>query len=460
MFAFVIYDEKKNRLFGARDRFGEKPFYYNLQKQVFSFASEMKALWAIGAPRTFRKAAVERYINENSLIAENPELTFYKEINQLAPSEAFTLQLGNDQLELKKWKYWDLSGYALKTSGKLSFDEAMTQLKFHLNNSVKMRLRSDVPIGSSLSGGVDSSIIASLILNQEGTLDPFHTFTACSPGSPKDERALVELFVKSKKNIQSHTVNIDNNEFDTIFQKVCYHQEEPFLSTSILAQWKVMELANQKGITVLLDGQGADELFAGYLPYYRTHLYNLFSQNNKTYASELDHYNKIHPERPIKDFKDLETVRGKIGRLKNKIVKSQGISDTKKALIHDLSSGNLQLLLRFADRNSMAFSREVRLPYLSKALVEFVMSLPDNFLLRDGWTKYILRKTFDDQVLPEILWKTEKIGFEAPGIKHSDFVKSKIAKGRNFLTDNFDLKKESIEDWKLLNIGCFSEGIN
>lgn len=455
MFAFAIWDEKEQSLFCARDRFGEKPFYFHFDGTSFSFASEMKALWAAGVEKKANAQAVELFVNENRQMSSVfPGKTFYTGIEQLLPAEYCILQLRSGVINITKSKYWAISDYVFAGTT-IKFEDAIDKIRELLKRSIRDRLAADVSVGSSLSGGVDSSIIVSTILNQNKQLNPFHTFTARFTGFEKDESSFVDLFLKGKSRISAHAVYPQEEEFYQVFEKICYHQEEPFFSTSIFAQWKVMELAQKHNITVLLDGQGADELFGGYLPYYRHHLYDLFLKGDPSYKAELKVYNEMHNTK-LSDFSNQETLRMKVGRIRGRLTnKKETVSNFKGALVRDLSSSNLQSLLRYADRNSMAFSRELRLPFLSKDLTEFVIGLPDEYLLKDGWTKYILRSAFEDTVNSEIIWKKNKIGFEAPPIKKYNEFDSVLKETRHFLKQNINTNINQIDDWKLLCLSPF-----
>jgi asparagine synthase (glutamine-hydrolysing) len=231
---------------------------------------------------------------------------------------------------------------------------------------------------------------------------------------------------------------------------MCWHQEEPFGGPSVFAQWEVMKLAKQQNVTVLLDGQGADESLAGYHYFFHTYLNELKRNHSSLYESELNAYRNRHNpnyclEQPISSLKkqsiedklkDLirpiyrtfrpikqEAPSGHVSDFLNKEFTSQFESEEKLpehtgGLKEQLYVNNcvigLNNLLRFADRNSMAFSREVRLPFLSHQLVEFLFSLPSEFKIHDGWTKYVMRKAFEPILPNEITWRVDKIGYEPP----------------------------------------------
>ncbi|MFN0082230.1 MAG: asparagine synthase (glutamine-hydrolyzing) [Ferruginibacter sp.] len=438
MFSFAIWDEQLQSLFCARDIFGEKPFYYFLDDDAFAFASEMKALWAIGIFKTADEKMIANYLAIGQVQnAANKSQTFYKNIFSLPPAHAGSLCLTTMQFTL--FRYRDINK---ENSIRIQEEEAMEKLEFLLEKSITRRLRSDVAVGSSLSGGIDSSTIAYFIQRQP-TINKsnFKTFSAVFPGFDKDE----SIFIKelcNELNLNSNTVTPTAEGFLQDFDKLCYHQEEPFTSSSIYAQYKVYELAAANNIKVLLDGQGADETIAGYTKYLHWYLQELSSKAKfKEIKKErrLFEKNKI----PLKwNFKNIaasylpaHTALALEKRAYNKIIDSQFISSellqkikgkewqgiykpvvTKlnDILYYNTMQHGLEELLRYADRNSMAHGIEVRLPFLNFELVSFIFSLPAAFKINDGFTKSILRKTMAEKIPHKVLWNTNKIGFETP----------------------------------------------
>ena len=431
MFAFCIWDEQEHTLFCARDRFGEKPFYYAFDtQQSFLFASEMKALFAAGIKKDVNNVMLYNYLTKK--ILSNPwnrSETFYNGIYKLEPSSYCILKEGRI---LKKEKYWKLHP---EIQVNISFDDAVAQFKTLLLESVKKRLRSDVAIGSSLSGGLDSSTLVAIL----HSLNPSsqHTFSASFPGYAKDETRYMNLVIKNS-NVIPHFTMPDENQLAAELDLLFFHQEEPFGSASIFAQWKVMQLAKQNSIVVLMDGQGADELLAGYTFYYRTFFQELYAGNRKMFQEEYDAYAESGQQHFSFDWKFK--LQAKFPALYNQYLgvapathshadihpdfynnyKSSSYKPTpfRPLLNHHLSDtlhvGGFEDMLRYADRNAMAFSREVRMPYLSHQLVEFSYSLPSSFKIHKTWSKYLLRKAYEKIVPPEISWRKDKIGYTAP----------------------------------------------
>lgn len=390
MFAFAIWDNQEEKLFCARDRFGEKPFFYFKNDDQFVFGSEMKELWAYGIPKQIKDNRIYNYINTG--IVETPatiEETYYQGIHKL--DAAHTLEV-TAKGGIKLNKYWSLDDIQLNID--ISFEQAQQKYFELFEESIKYRLRSDVPVGSSLSGGLDSSSIVKMIDNIKGENQVQKVFSARFKNFDKDEGEYIDEVVRNCNNVEAYTTWPAEGSILEIIDKVAHHQEEPFGSSSILAQWKVMELAKTNDVTVLIDGQGADEYLAGYMPEYKTYLTQLFFENRPLYNDQYVHYqNHFGKTHPLDPYTKTETLRMKVGRYKKNFLNQPIEYNTlKDRLKYKLTSSGLKELLRYADRNSMAHSREIRLPFLSHKLIEFVFSLPDEFLLKDGWTKYIHRK--------------------------------------------------------------------
>jgi asparagine synthase (glutamine-hydrolysing) len=413
MFAFAIWDEKEQKLFCARDRFGEKPFHYYFNNNQFVFASEIKQFWALGIERKLDQEKLSRYV-ETGLTEELHTVTdtFFINIERLDAAHYLTLS-GDGNLSIKR--YWDITDNDQVFKGNI--EDAAAQYRRLFTESIRFRLRSDVPVGSSLSGGIDSSAIVMLIDELKGKDQKQNTFSARFKDFEKDEGKHIEAVVAACKNVDVHYTWPDKEYFEAAFDKVTYHQDEPFASASIIAQYAVMELAKKNNVTVLLDGQGADEQLAGYLPYYHTYLNQLFYSNPSLFKKESKAYVGYHQQAvPYNSLADTETLRMKAGRYRRILTNSK--MPYHNALREELRVATigtgLKELLRYADRNSMAHSREVRLPFLSHKLVEFVFSLPDEFKINSGWTKFVLRKALENTLPSSICWRVDKTGYEPP----------------------------------------------
>ena len=467
MFAFAIWDAKKNTLFAARDRFGEKPFYFYQDKEHFIFASEMKALWSIGIEKQPDNKMLLNYLALGYVQnANDKEQTFFENIFSLPPAHYLKFESGIFDYELHS--YWKIDKEIIID---YTADQAIEKFNKLFSQSVNRRLRSDVTIGSSLSGGLDSSsIVASVFQNQSKKNQ--QTFSAVFPGFVKDESRYIESII-DKFNVRNYTITPTINGLVDDFEKLCYHQEEPFQSSSIFAQYKVFELASQHGIKVMLDGQGADETLAGYHKYIHWYLQQLISRKkfaeamdeknifkkNKTpfrwgfgnylatylpaHAAihlETKEYNKIIRQPDInKDF--LNALRGREWEGIQKPI----ITKLNDILFFNTDTFGLEELLRFADRNSMAHGVEVRLPFLNHELVEFIFSLPANFKIHKGWTKWLLRKAMVKKLPAEIVWRKDKVAFEPP---QKDWMKNER------MTDYIHESKK-----KLVNAGILKSAV-
>ncbi|WP_343636896.1 asparagine synthase (glutamine-hydrolyzing) [Fluviicola sp.] len=439
MFAFAIFDKQTQQIFCARDRFGEKPFYYTRFEETFFFASEIKALWAVGIPRNPSKQRVFDYLAFDRMESfEDPESTFFEGISQLKPAHYLVIDLDRKQVG-KQINYWKIN---LSKKSALTFEEAQAEFKRLLTQSIERRLRSDVPVGSSLSGGLDSSSIVSLISGMKSAGQSQHTFSARFPNFKKDEGIYIDLMNKQTGSIP-HEVSCTEASLNEVLPRLFDIHEEPFGSTSITAQFKVMQLAKENGITVLMDGQGADEYLAGYSSFYLNYAAELRASGK----SALTRFKKLYQDHFGVDLVTGRTfwidakypdLRDLIRKLKNKTQKpvyykqftTEFLNSVKtgnyktgfknrlnEALLDSLTKNSLQTLLRYADRNAMANSREVRLPFLSHELVEFTFSLPASYKIYEIWTKAILRFSLSDSLPSEIVWRKEKVGFEPPNYK-------------------------------------------
>ncbi len=482
MFSFAIWDDQKKQLFCARDRFGEKPFYYAIHDNNFVFGSEIKQLFVFGIKKEINESRLFYYAATGNITDPRQlDQTYYKGIHQI-PHSHYSIISHSGKIETKK--YWDID---ININYKIKETEAIEKFKELLFSSVQKRLRSDVPVGTSLSGGLDSTTIASYICKDFQPDSQLNTFTATFKNFEKDESKFIKIFSEKYTNIASYFVEPSLDGFFDEIDRLFFHHDEPIGSTSIYAQYKVMELAKQKNITVLLDGQGADEYLGGYNKYWVVLLNQLFASKDPSYQTEKQNVHNLinfehnpsnnlklmlrHPAthkflsktkkiiKPAKKISLPKILNADIqSGIANSIIKDdtlfENLNDTLKQ--STLFSG-LQELLRFADRNSMAHSREVRLPFLSHELVEFVFTLPSNLKMQNGWSKYILRKSQTDRLPKEICWRKEKVGYETPQAtwfktkKATDFfeeIKLKLKDSKMFDRNYLN----TIDDWTLVNM--------
>ena len=428
MFALALWDATNRTLFLARDRFGEKPIHYVYrQDKLFAFGSEMKTLWAANlAGRDVHAETLARFQHYGQL--DVGDQTFYDGILRLPQAHSLKVSAPGN---FWKRRYWDIDPREQEDGKSDSFYSE--QFRELLTDSVRLRLRADVPVGSSLSGGLDSSTIVSIInrlLPPEGIQK---TFSARFDEPASDEGKWIDLVTRENR-VQRSDVWPKPEQFFDELSKVFWHQEEPFSSTSIYAQWCVMRLARENDVTVLLDGQGADEMLAGYHSYFEEHAADLLtSMNLPRYLKWKKNCRELHGYAPRTISRVAkQTVPSVLKRPVQRVMRSLGelpeverrkpefpaefkkLSSLKKQLWWNTTREGLVELLRYADRNSMAHSREVRLPFLDHRLVEFVFRLPDQLLMRDGWTKWILREAFRGIVPAAITDRIDKLGYMPP----------------------------------------------
>lgn len=464
MFAFAIWDEAEQTLFIARDRFGEKPFYYTIDSATatFLFASEIKAIWAAGIEKIPDKQSLLYYLGAGLMqFPAEKEKTFYNNIWSLPPAHYVQWRISEKQFSVNR--YWDIHQRQIAISAK----HATEQFRSLFFTSVKRRLRSDVRIGTSLSGGLDSSAIVAVI-NNLITSENYKSFSAVFPGFEKDESAQIEE-IATAFGLDDYTITPAAAKMITEFDKLCYHHEQPFGSSGIYAQFEVCKLAANHATKVLLDGQGADEILGGYTRYIHWYLQglvakrkfalftrekNALEKNNMAFRWGYKNYLaaftpastaialKRRAENYILSNTELnpEFIRAYFER--DKIYKPN-VSSINDILYYDVMESGLEELLRYADRNSMAHGIEMRLPYLNHELVEFAFSLPAEYKIHQGYTKWILRESVKYIIPSSIAWRKDKIGYEPPQelwMKNPSF-EEKIINARKKLAESGILKK-------------------
>jgi len=483
MFAFAIWDEEKQELFCARDRFGEKPFYYYKDDEQLIFASEMKALWEVGVKK--EKNLYRNYLyllyNTTEDTYDNTS-TFYNNIYQLAPSSYFKV---SSSKTITQTKYWDID---LDHTIDISFDDAQKKFRELFINSIQLRLRSDVAVGSSLSGGLDSSSIVMLIDQLKAKDHTQKTFSARFKNFKNDEGKFMQYVIDST-NAEAYFVYPTAESTLNNLTKILHHQEEPIGSLSVAAQFEVMQLTKKNGVTVLQDGQGADEILGGYPGYYNAYLLELYKTNRTQYKIEIDAHNKFYASTNTPtpfNFKTHSLHYATHKKLANHVknLKSNNSSffmgihpnivqqfkkspnplirepNLKQRLYDSIFKRGLTELLRYSDRNAMANAIEVRLPFLSHHLVEFLFSLPNEYLLKEGWTKYILRKSLEKYLPQEITWRKDKIGYEAPQQEwqNNSYFKEKInASIKKLQSEKVINKANSSLNWQYLMLNSIYE---
>lgn len=439
MFAWAIWDGRNRRLLLARDRVGKKPLFYHATPERFAFASEIKAL--------LQDPGIQAQVNEEALApfflhgyVPTPE-TLYRGIRQLPPGH--WLQLGADGT-LRTEPYWDVPVTERVSGHPPSEQEAVLRVRELLIAAVRRRLVADVPVGAFLSGGVDSSIVVGLMSRLQGS--PVRTFTIGFAGDPHfDETAYARLVARQFGT--THTEFIVEPKAVELIERLVWHYDGPFADSSAIPTYLLAQLTRQH-VTVALNGDGGDELFAGYLRFYAT----LLSERVPLWARRAARgISAGLPEwgghrgmlRRLKKFtgsaalpfterltrwvsvfyEDLPELFGQgssdgaraapLARLEPYLTRCGGASPLTCALYLNLKTYLLDDLLVKMDRCSMAHGLEARSPFLDRELMEYVFSLPDAMKLRRGQTKSVLRRAFAD-LLPAKILRRGKMGFGVP----------------------------------------------
>jgi asparagine synthase (glutamine-hydrolysing) len=440
MFAFVVYDQVRKTLTCIRDAFGIKPFFYEQNNTTFLFSSEQKALLTLReeAPTLNWQRSYD-YLSQS--VYDSNRDTFISGIQHLLPGHWLEINLlAPGKSDQKSW--WTPP---TQQTSSLSFTQASETLREKFLHNIRLHLRSDVALGAALSGGIDSSAVVCAMRYVEPNL-PIHTFSYIASGYKQSEETWVDQ-VNQFVGATSHKITATSKDLESDLDTMIMTQGEPFGSTSIYAQFKVFQLAKEKGIKVTLDGQGADELLAGYAGYPGQRVLSMLEQRRFLEAQKF----ALNWGRwPGRSYKQLLMSVGKevlpkglykaalemaghssspkwldLGLLEEAGVKLDPLRHTQdrsakgrrviEQLAQSLQKHGLPSLLRQGDRNSMQFSIESRVPFLTIPFAEFVFSLPEEYLIsNEGETKHIFRSAMRGIIPENILNRKDKIGFEAP----------------------------------------------
>lgn len=464
MWAFALHDERSQTLFCARDRFGVKPFYYTETHDFFVFGSEIRQLLPYLASRKANPTLVNDYLVCG--LTDHTQDTFFAGVKKLLPGHLLRMNTQNMQTVWKR--YYVLEPNEGAAADKI--EDAPRIIRTMLDDAVRLRLRSDVPVGTCLSGGLDSSSIALLASAQNAgqSNQVFRAITAISEQKSNSEEAYAAEIVALG---QLHWIRVKPHydDFKQALNAVMETQEEPYGGPSILMQYFVMQAAQEQGIKVLLDGQGGDETLLGYERYYPAWLMSRWQQsgiwgflkaffdagkvNNNTPAARLAMYflgikfSKIRHAAYSMRYGFLNNKR-----LPEALVQfSQCTHDASAMQILEISTSNLPMLLRFEDKNSMRFAVETRLPFLDYRLVEYALGLSVQTKLHQGWSKWPLRMAMNDMLPQDIAWRKNKLGFNAPDViwleKHAPEMRKTVL--------NSDFIAAYVTLWKLKN--CYDQ---
>jgi len=435
MFAFAIVDVDRRRLVLARDQFGIKPLYYATVGKGLAFASEIPPLLEL--PGVGRQASPQRVFDYLRFgRTDHGSETMFASVRQVEPGHYLELPLDGPQ-QVSDRRYWSLEPRPVDG---LSLGEASEHLRELFLDSVRLHLRSDVPVGAAFSGGVDSSANVTAMRRLSGEELDLHTFSYVADDPALSEERWIELVARETR-AHGHTVRASPQELLADLDRLIELQAEPFGGTSIYAQYRVFRLAGQAGIKVMLDGQGADELFAGYRYYLADRIAGLLSSGRLLATGRLlralstlpdanpggmlaraaghalpqaaqEHARRLTPHRLVPAWLDARWLSEHEVRLADPGRTSHG--SLREYRLDTVQTG-LRELLRYEDRNSMATSIESRVPFLTPALAEFALGMPDDYLIAaDGTGKLVLRRALRGLVPDPILDRRDKIGFATP----------------------------------------------
>jgi asparagine synthase (glutamine-hydrolysing) len=418
MFAFAIWHDERRALTLAADPFGEKPLYWARDGERLIFGSDIRALLeaAPGLARP-RDAALAPYL-ALGLMPPIDE-SFLAGVQRLPGAHVLRFSAGAPEVR----RYWTPRAVDVPAR----YEDAVALTRELLLDSIRLRLRSDVPVGSSLSGGVDSSAVVCLSAQLAGD-HRRHAFTARFPGFARDEWDHAAAVARAAGVVEHHAVEPTAEDLLRDLRALVTAHEEPVGSTSIYAQWRVMRAAHEAGVTVLLDGQGADELFAGYpgTDGWAARSHGVAGVARalagpgrgsvlRALGSELmpRAVARRHRAGLAAPYAAPGVVRAAVA-IDPPAPPGGAATPLGRELRRQAFHTSLPQLLRYADRNSMAHSREVRLPFLDRRLAELALSMPPAFLHRDGMTKSVLRDAVRGVVPAGILARRDKVGFETP----------------------------------------------
>jgi asparagine synthase (glutamine-hydrolysing) len=448
MWALVLLDTQKRSLILSRDRFGIKPLYYSIQNHTVYFASEIKGILAVlPTERAPHEGTVAKYLMTG--LADDSQETFFNGILQFPAAHWGEISLGESFPEIRLKRYWSFPTQTFKgTEG-----DALEQFQHLFFDAVRIHAQSDVPIGTCLSGGLDSSSIVSVsdVLRRDHQI-PHYTHSAfgyCPEDQSISERRYADLVV-NERSVDMHYVDFSGGDFEDVLGSIFVAQDEPFGSASIAAQWFVFREAKRNGMTVMLDGQGADEILGGYHANFATMAWSLFAERRfaesfllrSTYQREIGPFPVPNSQflvqagvaltpktlkRPLRNlFRIFYAGLKKTGgctadcMTENLLMKYTPVEfqyetcrSFNQELQNQVTTTFLPALLRYEDRNSMAHSIEARVPFLDYRLVEFLFTLPVDLKIRKITTKYILRQAMKG-ILPEAIRnRKDKMGFKA-----------------------------------------------
>lgn len=416
MFVTVIYDVKEDVLIISRDRLGIKPLYYTEFDGRILFSSEIKAILKFPIDRSADEHEVEKFLRYR--VHDDSKNTFFKNIKRLMPGHNMILDnQGNFRIE----KYWDPT-FTTQFASSKSDAEYAQEFKEIFVNAIDLHLVGDVPVGVTLSGGLDSSGITSIataLYKQKHSEQPFYAFSAVHPGETINEEDYIDEVVNFT-GATSVKIIPQVDKFWEDFDNWLYYQEEPVISGAPYAYYTVMREARKK-VTVLLSGQGGDELLAGYIPYFQTYLNSAI--DNGKYLDGLremfagkDLYSKFFFDRLVQQFKNEARIdiHGIVNKVSENKVQFKSFKNLNERLFEDVTKLTTPSLLRYEDKNSMANSLESRVPFFDHVVVEYIFNLPIDQKIKHGWNRYIYRNAVKGLIPEKNRLRRSKVGFTNP----------------------------------------------
>lgn len=425
MWAFAIYDAARHTIFLARDRFGVKPLYYSDGPDAFVFGSEIKQLLVrMSVPRANRSAVIEAMLTS---FDGHTDETYFEGVQSFPQSHWGYYDFATHRLSLTRW--YDLAIRPAHRS--LTLNDSTGELRELFEDAVRLRLRSDVRVGTCLSGGLDSSATSGVAsrLYHSAARERFIGIHARSIDPETDESRYAER-AADHLGVDLHTVTPGSAAFLETMSDLVRTQEEPFGSPSMFMGWHVFQEAQRLGCKVMLNGQGGDEVLLGYERYFAAFLSAVRpalvlremlaqARNSRLSLREVLQYRfyftnaslRIHRLKARSFLRPQWQAQCDFGAVRDS---ARAFRDIDRLQIHEIGTLQLPHLLRYEDRNSMRHSIETRLPFLDYRVVEFCISIPAGHKIHDGWTKYVLRRAMEDVLPPEVTWRRDKLGFQAP----------------------------------------------
>lgn len=461
MWAFAWMDFRAKVLWLSRDRMGEKPLYLHYEKKDLYFASELKTLLClIDKSFSLNAQVVGEYLSQSVLDGSND--TFFEDIRCVPQSSLVKFDLSEDRLEPISIRYWVCPKECTESLNNLAIVEDVREL---FMDSVRIRLRSDVPVGVLLSGGIDSSAITAAIKCIKGDDTNVKLFSAVSSDPQFDESVFIDRMARYlDMPVEKTLLEFSPDEAISLLEKTISYNDSPVLSFSNVAHLLLMQKARDLGITVILSGQGADELLCGYRKYLGFYIQRLV-WNGRIDKAVLNLWQFWHNKTIINQFSlaDAKRYLPHWSRNEKRTILGEKLQDFKPVMLGinrgmtlqgrqvlDLERFSVPTLTHYEDRMSMAMSREIRLPFLDHRLIEKLVPLPSHYKLNKGWSKYVFRQAMAPYLPDEITWRKDKQGFGNP---QGEWLKNDLRDDvfTFFNDDSFIFKADLVNRKVLLN---------